>query len=302
MSTETNPLDPLLDAVSPIAASVVKAAAGGAASGVRDTAADIWGALVGDKVKLWRVRNWTTGLEKTAEHISALGVDLADAKPLPYGDMLVLFDGVSKEDDVNLSDMWARLIAKAMIEKEGPSVSSRSVAAVLEQLSPDSAGVFLLLAKVKRSEFLNEKLSRISHQDFFPLTDEEKTLNGEGLKTEYDQLSLEIEGEWQANNIEGPSAKAKFEVSKAELLRLNLIHPKKVAVHFNDSPFRNGFVVNSDGLDAVITDLIRQLQELVDSRTLSAGRPFLQEYTAASKSNFELTEAGMEIAKKLDFL
>lgn len=302
MSGEITPLDPIFEAISPIAAGVVKAAAGGAASGVQDTAADIWGALVGDRVKLWRVRNWTTGLEKTAKHISALGVDLADAKPLPYGDMLVLFDGVSKEDDVNLSDMWARLIAKAMTEKEGPSVSSRSVAAVLEQLSPDSARVFLLLAKVKRYEFLSEKLSRIRNQDFFPLTDEEKTLNGEGLKTEYDQLSVEIEGEWQAINYEGPVAKAKFEVSKAELLRLNLIHPKKVEIHFNDSPFRDGFMVNSHGLDAVISDMIGKFQELVDSRTLSAGRPFLQEYTTASKSNFELTEAGMEIAKKLDFL
>ncbi|WP_065334198.1 Abi-alpha family protein [Tritonibacter mobilis] len=302
MSNETIPLDPLIDAVSPIAAGVVKAAAGGAASGVRDTAADIWGALVGDRVKHWRVRNFTTGLEKTAEHVKSLGVDLANAKPLPYGDMLVLFDGVSKEDDLNLSDMWARLIAKAMTEKEGPSVSSRSVAAVLEQLSPDSARVFLLLAKVKRSELLNAKLNRIRNKDFFPLADEEKNLNGEELNTEYDQLSIEIEGEWKTSNLEGAAAKAKFEVSKAELLRLNLIHPKKVEVHFNDSPFRDGVMVNSDGLDKVVSDLIRQFQELVDRRTLSAERPFLKEHTSASGSNFELTEAGMEIAKKLDFL
>lgn len=302
MSDDSNPLKTITDGISPIAADVVKAAAGGMAPGIKGTAADVWGALVGDKVKQWRVRNWANGLEKTAAHIRDLGVDLANAKPLPYGDMLVLFDGISKEDDVNLSDMWARLIATAMTENVGPSVSSRSVAAVLEQLSPDSARVFLLLAKVKRSEFIDEKLSRLRNQNFFPLTDEEKTLDEKELKSEYDQLISEIEGEWHANNLEGQVAEAKLEVSKAELLRLNLIHHKKIEIRFIGSPFRDGFAVNSHGLDAVVSKLIEQFQDLVDSRTLSAGRPFLQDPTRANKSNFELTVAGVEIAKKLGFL
>lgn len=216
--------------------------------------------------------------------------------------MLALFEGVSKEDDIDLSDLWARLIATAMTENEPASVSSRSVAAVLEQLSPYSARVFMLLASVKRIEFLDDLLSRIRYQDYFTLSNVEKNLNEVDLKIERDRLHQSVETDWEVILAEKSLAEAKLEIAKTELLRLNLVELKQAEIHFDNSPFRNGYQVNANGLDDVLSAMQEKISELVDSRTRIATSPFLNGKTGVKRSSFELSRAGREIARKLGLL
>lgn len=302
MGNNGRSLEEISDYMSPVASGVIKAAVGGASPGIKESSADIWGALVGDPLKLWRTRRLIDGLEGVALKLKKKGVDLKDAKALPFGDMLILFDGISKEDDETISDMWARLIAEAMIENSKPSISARSVAALLEQISPETAKVFELLATEARIAFINENLSRIRNKEFFPLDEEEAELCEDALKEELSQLRTEIDVEWQVIYKGGALIDAQFEVAKGELLRLNLIDRKEISVIFDDEPFRRGYQVNSEGLDAVLAEIQQKVKDLVDSRTNTARLPFLERTQDNARPNFELSVAGKEIAKKLSLL
>ena len=50
MNDDGQSLNVFDNTVSPLAMEVAKAAAGGVSSGLRDTSADIWGGLIGDRV------------------------------------------------------------------------------------------------------------------------------------------------------------------------------------------------------------------------------------------------------------
>lgn len=302
MGNDSRGLEAISDIMSPVASEVLRAAAGGVSSGIKESTSDIWGALVGDPLKIWRTRRLIDGLESVASHIRKKGLNLKDAKALPFGDMLILFDGISKEDDQTLSDMWARLIAECMIKNSEPSVSTRSVAALLDQMSPESANVFRLLAKDARIEFINKMLGKIQNKSFFPLTPEEMIFSEDDLRSELDQLLSEIGGEWQITHEGGAYVEAHFEIAKGELLRLSLIDRKILSVHFDSEPFGRGYQVNASGLDAVLSEMQKKIQDLVDSRTNSARSPFLDRTQHRTRSNFELSVAGKEIAKKLSLL
>ena len=302
MSTDGRSIEEISDAFSPIASGVIKAAAGGMSQGIKDSSLDVWGALVGDPLKMWRTRRLVDGLERVAAHIKNKGLNLTDAKSLPYGDMLILFDGISKEDDPDLSDMWARLISESMTPNDEPTISARSVAALLEQMSPESAKVFRLLAKEARNSFLLDKLSRIRNKDFFPLTEEESKLCEEDLRCEHEKLKIEIESEWSDISKSVSSVEAKFEIAKGELLRLNLIEMKEVTVEFDSAPFSRGYSFNAAGLERVLSELHGNVKDLVNSRTNPAKQPFLDRRHGGVRSSFVLSMAGREIAKKLCLL
>ncbi|SEG38114.1 hypothetical protein SAMN04488045_2555 [Thalassococcus halodurans] len=296
MNSEENALTNIAEHLPPGAAKVLSAAAAGMTPGIKDTASDIFGALVGDRVKLWRVRNLINGLEKTAAHIENKGIDLSQAHSLPYGEMLALFDGISKEDDADLSDLWARLLAGAMCESGESILSSRSVASVLEQMSPDAAQVFLLLAKMYRLELPQGQSRLVRHKDFLAPNEIEQNFDEGSLEGEKDQLSSEIDKLWES--VKGD---VQLEISKSELLRLNLIQGKEVHIFFDEMPFRRGMNVNADGLDSAFSDLTDKIRELVDSRTKFSARPFRNQFVS-NKANFELSVSGVEIAKKLGIL
>lgn len=69
MSTDGRSIEEISDAFSPIASGVIKAAAGGMSQGIKDSSLDVWGALVGDPLKMWRTRRLVDGLERVASHI-----------------------------------------------------------------------------------------------------------------------------------------------------------------------------------------------------------------------------------------
>jgi len=302
MSEESTSLSGLGEPISTIAKGVAKAAAGGIFSGIQESTTELWAALIGDRLKLWRVRNLSDSLEKTARHIQKKGIDLADAKPLPYGDMLALFDGMSKADDENLSDIWARLLAEAMTTDERSAIPLKTAAAVLDQMSADAAKVFLALAKEEKISQLNETISRIRNQSFFPLSDAEKSLNDADLKHELDSLLPKVEGQWDAVFDRGSRSDGYVNILKDELLRLNLVEPKDSAIEFDDRPFDRGYQVNAEGLDSVLSDLHERIKDLINDRTNHGRRPFFKDAGGYLSTNFTLNNLGKEIARKLDLL
>ncbi|SIS72213.1 protein of unknown function [Roseivivax lentus] len=299
MNDDDGSQDSLANNLSPIALDVAKAATGGLLAGISDSSGDVWGALIGDRLKAWRYRNWVNGLEKTADHIRQKGVNLNDARQLPNGDMLVLFDGISKEEDEDLSDMWARLIAEEMTEGETASLSARSVASVIEQMSPASARVFLLLSKEEKLENITRKLNAFGAKELFPLSAEEEKIDEEALKKELTGLKLELKNKWDRIHESSELVEANLEIAKAELMRLNLIERKEIPVYFDSNPFHDGFKLDAPSLDSVIEKLQEQVKELVDSRTLSGKHPFLDKLYGGKGTNFRLSISGKVIAKKL---
>lgn len=126
------------------ATEVAMAAIGGASDGLKETIKDVWGGIVGDRVREWRKRNLVNALEQTARYLRSKGVNLADARHLPDGEVYRLFEGSSKSDTPSISEMWAKLLASAMDPKSQIKVDE-ALSKVLEQLIGNDAELFLII-------------------------------------------------------------------------------------------------------------------------------------------------------------
>lgn len=116
------------------AARVAERAMNSTLDGLGGFVGDVFGGLVGDAVKQWRNRNLVNCLAKTKSRLDELGISLANAKALPMGEMYAIFDGMSKQDDPDLVDMWASLLAAAMNPDRNTSLDP-AYPKILEQLS-----------------------------------------------------------------------------------------------------------------------------------------------------------------------
>lgn len=301
MSNNGNDLNEISDVISPVASHVLIAAAGGAAVGIKESTGDIWGALVGDPLKIWRTRRLMDGLEDVARKLKDKGIDLNKAKALPFGDMLVLFDGISKEEDKTLSDLWAGLIAESMIEKTDPSISARSVAAVLSQLSPESARIFELLAKESKASLIRGKLIKIKNKNLAPLGEVESKWDEQGLQKELRRIETEISEFWEIIHNSSSEIIAHLEIAKGELLRLNLVVSQGFRFSYFDHPSNRNYELNKSGIDEVLEDIQQNMRQFVESRTNLEQLPLIV-WGGDIKTNFELSMSGKEIAKKLGLL
>lgn len=116
------------------AARVAERAMNAAVDGFGGFFGDVFGGLVGDGIKQWRNRNLVSCLAKTKSHLDELGIPLANAKALPMGDMYAIFEGMSKQDDPHLTEMWASLLATAM-NPDRTAALDPTFPKILEQLS-----------------------------------------------------------------------------------------------------------------------------------------------------------------------
>ena len=143
------------------AARVAERAMNTTLDGVGSLVGDVFGGLIGDGIKQWRNRNLVSSLVKTKHHFDRLGIRIEKAKALPMGELYAIFEGMSKQDDPQLSDMWAALLANAM----NPSVDftvDPSLPRVLQQLSGVDAIIlkFYNDAAAEREMGESEKTSR----------------------------------------------------------------------------------------------------------------------------------------------
>jgi hypothetical protein len=72
------------------------------------------GGLLGDQLRYWRARNLDRLAEKWRRHLQARGIDPSTAKSLSFSDAYRALDAASMEEDDDVQDLWARLLAGAM--------------------------------------------------------------------------------------------------------------------------------------------------------------------------------------------
>jgi hypothetical protein len=111
-------------------AKVVERLVGGIADGVIDFSGNLLGGLFADRIGEWRRRNFFAGMAKTAEHLRSLGVPPEKARALPMGEVYAIFEGTANQDDPDVADMWAALLANAM----GGSSDVRASPALIDAL------------------------------------------------------------------------------------------------------------------------------------------------------------------------
>jgi hypothetical protein len=128
-------------------------------------AAEELGLLIQDKVKSYRAALTVRTAIKAAEMLREAG---RDAGPVPPRVLLPLLDGASVEDDANLSERWAALLANAA-DAAGPGVAP-SFPFILRQLSPLDAFIVELL------------ISRGENEEQMEVTAKRMVLSGDGNK------------------------------------------------------------------------------------------------------------------------
>ena len=113
-------------------------------SGLLDKAADLlhklagpmaeeFGAMLGDKVRVYRVKNMVATMQKTERILRDAGLS---PNAVPPRLLLPIIENSSIEDNESLQDMWAGLLATASQQKDSVSPSFIET---LKQLTPDEA-------------------------------------------------------------------------------------------------------------------------------------------------------------------
>lgn len=89
-----------------------------AGDGTMSVVGDIFGGLIGDPIREWRTRNTVRLAEKTASYVLKKTGSLENMNRLPRGELYSLFEEASKYDEEELQNIWARLLASSLTEKE----------------------------------------------------------------------------------------------------------------------------------------------------------------------------------------
>ncbi|MGV1751521.1 Abi-alpha family protein [Agrobacterium sp. CG674] len=185
---------------------------------------DVFGGLVGDRIKQWRTRNLIDVLAKTRDHLAKHGVSIENAKTLPMGEVYAIFEGASKTDDVDLSDMWAALLSNEMNPSNKTSVDP-SFQRILSELSGLDARIMHYL---KRHENLSEERQSKRDEVLKPkgvaLSNEEKERLDIVEKLNF--IKVEYEGKQKAarDEIVSHYSTDNISYSVSSLVRLGLIN------------------------------------------------------------------------------
>ena len=95
--------------------------------------AEEFGLMLGDKVRVYRVKNWIKTVEKTERLLREARLS---AHAVPPRLLLPIMEASSVEDNETLQDMWAGLLATA---SQDTDAVSPSFVETLKQLTPDEA-------------------------------------------------------------------------------------------------------------------------------------------------------------------
>ncbi|WP_051927658.1 hypothetical protein [Ruegeria halocynthiae] len=200
------------DAIDKAAGQVISKLFGGASDGALDVAGNVFGGLIGDRIREWRTRNLIHTTARTAEFLKEKGISLEDAKALPMGDIYRIFEGASKEEEPSVQDMWAKLLASSLDMKN--SDLNKAIYPVLEQFSGIDAKVFNL---VNQYWLCQRRFDQSFHDDGI-LVGKDEDLYSERVKifqAEISEILDEIE----------PLKRYEIDLSTANLVRLQCIAP-----------------------------------------------------------------------------
>jgi hypothetical protein len=117
---------------------VVKAVAGPAAGELA--------LLFQDVVKEYRLRRWVRCLKRTQKLFADAGINAKAVKPMLLFELL---DGASLEDDDDLQDVWANLLANAA-DSRGQVLVRMAFPRILREISREEAQYLLEMLEVKK--------------------------------------------------------------------------------------------------------------------------------------------------------
>lgn len=129
-------------------------------------AAEEFGLFLGDKVRMWRVKNATIMLAKAQRMLKDSGIEPSS---VPLKTLVPLFEGASLEEDEELATKWAALLANAA----SPECSLRihpGFAQVLSQLPPTGARFLDEVAKAQESYLRESELPRSEERIWVAVT------------------------------------------------------------------------------------------------------------------------------------
>ncbi|HLG16585.1 MAG TPA: Abi-alpha family protein [Blastocatellia bacterium] len=98
-------------------------------------AVDEWGLLLQDRARVHRLKNQLRMLGKVQDMLLKAGTEV---RAVPLRTLLPLLEGAALEDDENLSDKWAGLLASAASSGEAESTHP-SFPRILSEVSPREA-------------------------------------------------------------------------------------------------------------------------------------------------------------------
>ncbi len=225
----TQEKDALIDVLpSKAAADVAMAVAGGASEGIRGTVGDVWGGIIGDRVRQWRQRNLVETLERTAIFLEEKGIDLKDAKALSDGAVYQIFENASKCEDESLQEMWAGLLAREMTEPI-TAAKLQTMSKILSEMSSGDAVLLKLMVNIEKQVKNFNKQQEAKTKEFIKETEASENINE--LRSEhYKESNKELEvfaGTLRADiEASDMSDTKEAEVFKLNLLRLGVIEAK----------------------------------------------------------------------------
>jgi hypothetical protein len=115
--------------------------------------AEEFGLMLGDKVRVYRVKNWIKTVEKTERLLREARLS---AHAVPPRLLLPIMEASSVEDNETLQDMWAGLLATA--SQQTDSVSPAFIE-TLKQLTPDDARHLEVMCQESFKLFKQERLA-----------------------------------------------------------------------------------------------------------------------------------------------
>jgi Abortive infection alpha len=184
---------------------------------------DVFGGWFGEGVKQWRTRRLITALAKTKEHLEKHGIAIENAKALPMGELYSIFEGASRTDDADLTDMWAALLSNAMNPQRDTFIDP-SFVRVLQNLSGLDAKILQYYQDFRKEWELyrngltpiHEAISRSQNRDD-PAT-QAKIAQAKNIDEEFRDISARL-----LDSIVEQFSQQNISYSISNLLRVGLI-------------------------------------------------------------------------------
>jgi hypothetical protein len=111
------------------------------------------GMMLGDKVRVYRVKNWINTVAKTDRRLHEAGLA---PHAVPPRLLLPIMEASSIEDNETLQDMWAGLLATA---SQDTDEISPSFVETLKQLTPDEARYLKRVCEIFLAEYKRDDLA-----------------------------------------------------------------------------------------------------------------------------------------------
>lgn len=277
---------------------VLSTIAEGLQPGVAATLNDIWRGLIGDRVRQWQTRRLVLALEGTAEFMKKRGIDLQKARPLPNGELYLMFDGAAKCDDDEVTALWSGLLASALDPDRQQEPKTRIVN-VLSRLDGESVILFRLLAEFRRARAtdFDPELTVLSAAKQ-KTADEQKAWRERIARAQQASIAWTNEASellWGVLEDHNLTSEAEQEAATLTLRSLGLIRARPREVPRQRDPW----VGSSDPRDApaAVSQLDKDVRKIITSENDRESKPAFQRGYYGVQRNYLLTRLGISVSE-----